>query len=396
MISHLDFSEKGWVSGRGRSAKWREIPWDAKVFEPQFLMAAHHYFDAKDREGSPKASRGTKLGFMDVSSATNTRAMISALTFDVPHGNKVPVLGVADPAGVGAAALCAVFNSFVYDFAMRARLGGLTLNWFIVAETPVPPCAPSNALRALARHALALGAAHPRFAQEWLRLRADQRDGTSWRQHWAITPHERRRRWANIHALSAHLAGLDDATFAWVLRECDHPTDALRDDSVTRELPPKGFWRVDNDVPPEVRETTLGLVAFRELQHLGIDRFLAQNDGAGWMLPAALRLSDHGLGRDDRAREEQPVAALLGPRFTPGQAAEQYGPSWKECEHHAALLARLLPRPAVSSVVQPAASGVVHAVGTRPRAGETNLLGEPIERDLLGEPITPARPRKRR
>jgi hypothetical protein len=27
MIGQLDFSKKGWVSGKGRSAMWRDIPW---------------------------------------------------------------------------------------------------------------------------------------------------------------------------------------------------------------------------------------------------------------------------------------------------------------------------------------------------------------------------------
>ena len=39
MIGQFDFSQKGWVSGKGRSAVWREIPWTEKVVEPQYLIA---------------------------------------------------------------------------------------------------------------------------------------------------------------------------------------------------------------------------------------------------------------------------------------------------------------------------------------------------------------------
>ena len=36
MIGQSDFSQKGWVSGKGRSAVWRDIPWERKQIEPQF------------------------------------------------------------------------------------------------------------------------------------------------------------------------------------------------------------------------------------------------------------------------------------------------------------------------------------------------------------------------
>ncbi len=39
MIGQFDFSEKGWVSGKGRGAVWRDIPWEKKLIEPQYLMA---------------------------------------------------------------------------------------------------------------------------------------------------------------------------------------------------------------------------------------------------------------------------------------------------------------------------------------------------------------------
>ena len=38
MIGQFDFSEKGWVSGKGRGAVWRKIPWERKQIEPQYLM----------------------------------------------------------------------------------------------------------------------------------------------------------------------------------------------------------------------------------------------------------------------------------------------------------------------------------------------------------------------
>ena len=39
MVGHFDFSQKGWVEGKGSTAVWRELPFDDKVIEPQYLMA---------------------------------------------------------------------------------------------------------------------------------------------------------------------------------------------------------------------------------------------------------------------------------------------------------------------------------------------------------------------
>jgi len=40
MIGQFDFSEKGWVEGKGRSAVWGGIEWSDKLLQPQYLMAA--------------------------------------------------------------------------------------------------------------------------------------------------------------------------------------------------------------------------------------------------------------------------------------------------------------------------------------------------------------------
>ena len=43
MIGQFDFSEKGWVRGTGRTAKWEEVPWHEKVLRPQYLMSLAIY-----------------------------------------------------------------------------------------------------------------------------------------------------------------------------------------------------------------------------------------------------------------------------------------------------------------------------------------------------------------
>jgi len=118
-----------------------------------------------------------------------------------------------------------------------------------------------------------------------------------------------------------------------------------RDRLFTRTLYPKGFWRIDKDKDPELRHTVLTLVAFHDLEEKiraaggdrekGIEAFLNQNDGEGWMLPETLRLTDYGLGHDERAKHPQPVASRLGPRFYDWQLAQTADESWQECHLHA-------------------------------------------------------------
>jgi hypothetical protein len=129
-----------------------------------------------------------------------------------------------------------------------------------------------------------------------------------------------------------------DRSCLWtILSECDEPAVGASGDS-------KGFWRVDKDMNPELRHTVLTLVAFADLaekiraaggdREKGIEVFLNQNDGEGWMLPETLRLADYGLGHDDRAKQPQPVASRLGARFYDWQLAQTVEESWRECEIH--------------------------------------------------------------
>lgn len=124
---------------------------------------------------------------------------------------------------------------------------------------------------------------------------------------------------------------------------------------------------------------------------MGLEAFLAQNDGEGWMLPEALRLADYGLGHDDRAREPQPVAARLGPRFYDWQLEQGVEESWEECERHAALIARIVPPPTDAPPGQGKEQGG-RDDGTPPA---TDLFGNPLRTDLFGNPVYPDSKRRR-
>lgn len=328
MIGQLDPSAKGWVSGKGRTAVWRSLPWSPwsdKRVAPQFLIGGGEI---------TRAMLAPKVAFMDVTASTNARTMI-ATVLRAPCGNSAPVLYA--PHDLPALAAC--LNSFVYDFIARLRTSGVHLNWFIVGDTVLPPRSPL--LQRLSAIAARLALPSVAFAPLWQRHDHPDR---AWRSLWAVTPHERLRLRAALDAAIASLYGLRYDDLAFVLRDCDHPSASVRDRAFARRLDPKGFWRIDKERPPELRHTVLTLIAFRAVEQMGLAAFLAQNEGDGWMLPASVRLRDYGLGRDARAAEPSPVAPALGPRWLSWQREEPVEPSWQDRQRHAELLSQIEER----------------------------------------------------
>ncbi|MFZ4625780.1 MAG: Eco57I restriction-modification methylase domain-containing protein, partial [Rhodoferax sp.] len=99
--------------------------------KPQFFVAA------------PETSANPyewALGYKEISAPTNTRSMIATLLPRAGFGNKVPLLipqGQTPQAAAGGASLIAAnFNSFAFDFALRQKLQGQTINLFILEQLP--------------------------------------------------------------------------------------------------------------------------------------------------------------------------------------------------------------------------------------------------------------------
>lgn len=103
-------------------------------------------------------------------------------------------------------------------------------------------------------HSLSLTLIHRRFAPEWLKLkqRYPELAAKEWKHWWAVTEADRLRLRVEIDALCADLYGLDPYDFDWIVR--DDPTD------------PKGFHRVDRQLPFRERLTGLAAAAFRALK----------------------------------------------------------------------------------------------------------------------------------
>ena len=327
MIGQFDFSEKGWVSGKGRGAVWRDIPWERKQIEPQFLMGHGDYGTSR------KARRVPKTAYMRISSTTNSRTTISSYLGAQPAGDSVFFFVPALTSLSSATVVSAIFSAFAFDWAVRQRLVGLNMSEFVMLETPLPARSP-YLIRTLLGLAAELSFGHVPMAVE--RLRASR--GQDVRPA-AVAPRRRLETIAMIDALTALFMGLGGSQIRWVLKDCDRPLGAVGD------VNPKGFWRIDKDRLPELRQTVLTLAAFHDLESKiqaengdrdkGIQAFLAQNEGEGWLIPETLVLADYGLGHDDRAEHHQPVASRLGARFYDWQLVQSAEEAQRECHLHA-------------------------------------------------------------
>jgi len=230
-----------------------------------------------------------------------------------------------------------ILSSLLFDYEIRARLGGNSLIWSVLAETAVARGVMKHE-REIAANTARLSLGSPFFASVWLPMHSSEAL-VPWRVLWRMTDASRVEARARHDSMVLALSGLRTEDVIHVLDGCD----IVGDEAEVRLS--KGFWRVDKDKDPELWHTVLTLVAFHDLEEKiracggdrekGIEAYLNQNKGEGWMLPETLRLADYGLGHDDRTKEPQPVASRLGPRFYDWQLAQTPEESWRECHLHA-------------------------------------------------------------
>ncbi|MCL4079459.1 BREX-1 system adenine-specific DNA-methyltransferase PglX [Coriobacteriia bacterium Es71-Z0120] len=297
---------------------------------PQSDLADAEYLIGAVDWGVPPL-RNTRLAFRDIARATDKRTLISTVIPGLPCGNKVPLLTEDDSRDDARLVMQAVLGTYWADWAARQRVAAAHINWHVASSFAVlrPDLVPPG----LVRDAALLLFGGRVFATSAVRLGLPDACVLT-----ARTRLERYRRRIALSAVVACALGLDWDNVTHILSDVCLP-------AVSSDLDARGFWRVDKDKDPELRHTVLTLVAFHDLEEkiracggdrdAGIEAFLGQNEGEGWMLPETLRLADYGLGHDERAKHPQPVASRLGPRFYDWQLAQSAEESWRECHLHA-------------------------------------------------------------
>ena len=289
MLHQFDFSQKGWISGTGLRARWNPITWAKKTLDPQFLMSVS--------DSATLISNSSRVAFRRVARNTDIRTMIASVVPRVPCGDKAPLLGLERPQE--AAILTLILNSFSFDAVVRLRVGATQVDYHYARELPLlhPD---STRLTSLLHLALSLNCSSQIFSPHWCSSLQTLHKTSAWRLVWSVTEYARLRQRVLSDALIAAMQGLNAIDLREILDSCDHPDP--RGDV-------KGFWRVDKEKDPELRHPVLTLIAFEDLaskiqaaygdREKGIEAFLAQNHGEGWMLPETVLLADYGLGHDD-------------------------------------------------------------------------------------------------
>ena len=333
MIGQFDFSQKGWMRGKGRSAAWQAIPWERKEVLPQFLMCFDDYRRRVILPNEPK------LSHMRVAASTNKRTAISSALFGTPTSDTAATFRSNDFRNV--LALNSVINSLVFDFLTRMRLTGLHLDYHVLEQNVLPDIVDSKLYHIVAELSIRLNLTSPSFAL-W-HLQADEDSGFR-PAMFCVSDHERLRIVSIMDAIIATAYSLSISDFRRIIMDCDHSISSLQERGFRSSLDPKGFWRIDRDKDPELRHPVLAFVAFCDLQseieaagglvEQGLETFVSYNNGEGWMLPAYLQLSDYGLGHDARAKSQQPVTSRLGPRFYDWQLAQDVDEFSRETHLH--------------------------------------------------------------
>jgi hypothetical protein len=250
---------------------------------------------------------------------------------------------------------------------------------------------------------------HRRFAPEWLKLAHlypevfgfdplapstnYQEPVTAWKHWWAVTEADRLRLRVEIDALCADLYGLDPDDFDWIVR--DDPKD------------PKGFYRVDRQLPFRERLTGLSAAAFRALK-----------DG-NWSAETAAQLTNDQffdllgipeLTSPTAAKAKGLAAPLIQKRdgchaWHPENFPSddpRHGWTWNDCRQDAITL--LGSEEALEQYIAQMVDGSSSlASGNEnpttnyqpPTTAKTDLFGDPLPTDLFGNEIRPKKKRRR-
>jgi len=170
MVAHYDYRAKGYREGRGRQAKWLDLPHGpGKSIQPQWYVPRA---DIPDKAHARMARY--RVGFCDVASPTNERSLVAALIPPrVICGHKVPT--ILFPAGFdwAHAAWLGVANSFVMDFLARKKVA-LSMSYTVLDSLPFPRFRPTDILtRNIVKRVASLVCDGPEMSDFWTALARD-------------------------------------------------------------------------------------------------------------------------------------------------------------------------------------------------------------------------------
>jgi hypothetical protein len=164
-----------------------------------------------------------RIAYRAVASSTNERSMVATIIPPCFTGNSV---NVSENLNCAVQVYCmAVFNSFVIDWFLRQKVSA-NINMFYIYQLPVPRLTEKDAaFRPIVERSARLICTTPEFddlAKEIFGRRADSATIG------ATDPTERAKLRAELDALVAHLYGLTEEEFAYILTTFPLVSDAVK------------------------------------------------------------------------------------------------------------------------------------------------------------------------
>jgi hypothetical protein len=142
MIHHFDHRWATYDQGAAGDDDARE-PSPAEKSNPEFEISPRYWVpdrEVAERLSTKRYTREWLIGWRDITNATNERTVIAAAFPRVGVGNKIPlILPTGSVSPRHTAALIGSLSSVALDFCARQKVGGTTLNFFILFQFPVLP-----------------------------------------------------------------------------------------------------------------------------------------------------------------------------------------------------------------------------------------------------------------
>lgn len=136
-FDHRFGSYEGQTREQANQGKLPELN-DAQHADPVVPSLPQYWVPEKEVESrlTGRWDRNWLIGWRDITSAVVLRTVIAAVIPRVAAGNKFPLIVARAP---DPWPIVAVLNSLALDYAARQKVGGTTLNFYIIEQLPVLP-----------------------------------------------------------------------------------------------------------------------------------------------------------------------------------------------------------------------------------------------------------------
>ncbi|MBG0746758.1 MAG: N-6 DNA methylase [Planktothrix agardhii KL2] len=114
---------------------------DLEKSNPDFTVKPRYWVDKKEVENklAQKWDKNWLLGFRRITKTVNERTAIFSIVSQAGFGDSVFLLLPENKDANLISCLCASFNSLIFDFVTRQKVGGVNLNFFILKQLPIIP-----------------------------------------------------------------------------------------------------------------------------------------------------------------------------------------------------------------------------------------------------------------